>query len=249
MSRSARLRRAVGRARADERMCDETGAWGDANTVGYAVGAAGFAVVATALIQVLLRTTPRAISFFQWIMMLLVVIAVVLPLSLDASLDTRIATAVLNLVLGWTITAMVSGNASPRRRAWRRVTVTNDGSNVPPTPPTPMEPPTPPDTPDCPDGQTPDPDDPAHCLPGGGAEPIEGNGAAADPPNSSPHLAKTAWTPPRSIEACRAGALGHQRRTLASHGVLDLEGATASDLPRSPKYVGVCDHVLGDFEV
>ncbi|TDD90619.1 hypothetical protein E1202_08315 [Saccharopolyspora karakumensis] len=96
----------------------EAGAWGDASTVGYALGSAGLAVVATALLQVLLRTTPRALSFFQWIMLLLVVIAVVLPLSLDASLDTRIATAVLNLVIGWTITAMISGVAVTRRRSW-----------------------------------------------------------------------------------------------------------------------------------
>lgn len=62
--------------------------------------------MATALLQVLLHTTPRATSFFQWIMLLIVVIAVVLLLSLGASLDTRIATAVLNLVIGWTITAI-----------------------------------------------------------------------------------------------------------------------------------------------
>ncbi|MFC7343879.1 DUF6069 family protein [Saccharopolyspora griseoalba] len=96
----------------------EAGAWGDASTAGYALASAGLAILATALVQVLLRTTPRAISFFQWIMVLLVVIAVVLPLSLGASLDTRIATAVLNLVIGWTITAMISGIASPRHRAW-----------------------------------------------------------------------------------------------------------------------------------
>lgn len=96
----------------------EAGAWGDANTVGYAVGSAGLVVMATALLQVLLRTTPRATSFFPWIMALIIVIAVVLPLTLDASLDTRIATAVLNLVIGWTITAVISGVASPRRRSW-----------------------------------------------------------------------------------------------------------------------------------
>lgn len=43
----------------------EAGAWCDANTAGYALASAGLAVVATALLQVLLHTTPRATSSFN----------------------------------------------------------------------------------------------------------------------------------------------------------------------------------------
>ncbi|NUT52589.1 MAG: hypothetical protein HOV94_35680 [Saccharothrix sp.] len=87
------------------------GAWGNANTLTYALVTAAVALAATALVQLLAATTPNYTRFFNWIMMLVTAIAVVLPLSLGASLGSRIATAVLNLVLGLSITSALGGVA------------------------------------------------------------------------------------------------------------------------------------------
>ena len=91
------------------------GAWGDASTAAYAVGAAVCALIATALLHFLLATTPRATQFFGWIMVLLTIVAVVLPLSLVVEWSTKIATGLLNLVIGLAITALLS-NIAPIAR-------------------------------------------------------------------------------------------------------------------------------------
>jgi hypothetical protein len=87
------------------------GTWGGIGTAAYAVGAAVAALAATALLHLLLISTPRAKSFFVWIMLLVTAIAVVIPLSLNVDLDARLATAAGNLLIGVVITGTLSGVA------------------------------------------------------------------------------------------------------------------------------------------
>lgn len=94
------------------------GAWGNANTLTYALVSAVCAFAATGLVQLLLTTTPRAVRFFTWIMVLLTAIAVVLPLSLDVATESRVFTAVLNAAIGFSITALLSGVVGSARRRW-----------------------------------------------------------------------------------------------------------------------------------
>ena len=90
---------------------ESDGTWGDASTLWYAVLAAFAAIVATALIQVLIRTTPEPRKFFGWIIALATVIGVLVPFTTDADWDSKIATSVLNLVLGVAIGTLVSSVA------------------------------------------------------------------------------------------------------------------------------------------
>ncbi len=95
------------------------GAWGDASTGAYVLSAAGAALVATAIMHLLLLTTPRPQVFFGWIVGLATIVAVVFPFSTTAPLDQKAATALVNLVLGiaiWTLTLQVAGRAVGRRR-------------------------------------------------------------------------------------------------------------------------------------
>jgi hypothetical protein len=96
----------------------QDGAWGDASTAGYALAAAAAALVATAIMHLLLRATPRPRLFFSWIIGLATVIAVVFPFSTSAPLSQKVATAIINLVLGCAIGSLMSGVAarSIRRR-------------------------------------------------------------------------------------------------------------------------------------
>lgn len=96
------------------------GVWGDANTVTYALVAAACALAATGLMHLLLLlTTPNAVRFFCWIMVLLALIAVVLPLSLNVGVESRTFTAVLNLLVGVVITLLVCGAAASACRVER----------------------------------------------------------------------------------------------------------------------------------
>lgn len=79
------------------------GAWGGANTVTYAFSAAGVALAATALMHVLVLTTPRPRLFFGWIVALVTAISIVVPLSLPVALSNTVATAIINLVIGLSI--------------------------------------------------------------------------------------------------------------------------------------------------
>jgi hypothetical protein len=108
------------------------GAWGDVSTGMYALSAAGAALAATAIMHLLLLTTPRPQVFFGWIIGLATIIAVVFPFSTTASLSAKFATALVNLVLGiaiGTLTAQVAGRAVRRRRPSG-----NYESNPPPPP-------------------------------------------------------------------------------------------------------------------
>src|SRR5271165_5208929 len=97
----------------------QDGAWGDASTAGYAITAAAAALVATAIMHLLLLTTPRPQMFFSWIIGLATVIAVVYPFSTTAPLSQKVATAFINLVLGTAIGSLINGTAARviRRRA------------------------------------------------------------------------------------------------------------------------------------
>jgi hypothetical protein len=87
------------------------GAWGDASTARLAGLAAGAALLATALMHMLLVSTPRPGQFFTWIVALATLIAVILPFLTDAEPNTKIATAALNLSVGATIGSLVSSVA------------------------------------------------------------------------------------------------------------------------------------------
>ena len=96
----------------------QDGAWGDASTAGYATAAAA-ALAATAIMHLLLLTTPRPQMFFAWIIGLATLIAVAYPFSTTAPLSQKVATALINLVLGAAIGSLINGTAARmiRRRA------------------------------------------------------------------------------------------------------------------------------------
>jgi len=108
------------------------GAWGDASTAGYVFAAIGVALFATAIMHLLLLSTPRPRMFFNWIIALGTVIAVVFPFSTTAPLSQKFATGVVNLVLGVAIGSLV---AEVSRRATQRV-VLRGRSSRPSYPPT-----------------------------------------------------------------------------------------------------------------
>ena len=111
------------------------GAWGNASTVGYTLAAAGAALVATALLHLLLLTTPRPNVFFGWIIALGTIIAVVFPFSTTASLAEKAATAVLNLVLGIAIGFLLVSVAGRAVRVQRRRPTSDGYDSRPPRPP------------------------------------------------------------------------------------------------------------------
>jgi len=109
------------------------GAWGNASTVGYVFAAAACALVATALMWLLLISTPYPRVFFGWIIGLATLVAVVYPFSTTAPLSQKLATAVVNLILGVVIGSLiaeVSRRATRRRVLRRRV----DRPTYPPPP-------------------------------------------------------------------------------------------------------------------
>jgi hypothetical protein len=83
----------------------------------YVLSAAGAALAATALMHLLLLTTPRPQVFFGWIIALATLVAVVFPFSTTAPLTQKVATATVNLVLGIAIGTLIAGVAA---RAVRR---------------------------------------------------------------------------------------------------------------------------------
>ena len=98
------------------------GAWGNASTVGYVFAAAACALVATALMYLLLISTPYPRVFFGWIIGLATLVAVVYPFSTTAPTSQKFATAVVNLVLGVAIGSLITevSRRATRRRVVRR---------------------------------------------------------------------------------------------------------------------------------
>lgn len=99
------------------------GAWGNASTVGYTLAAAACALVATALMHLLLLSTPRPRVFFGWIVGLATLVAVVYPFSTTAPLSQKLATGFVNLILGVAIGTLIYGVSL---RATRRYLVRRD---------------------------------------------------------------------------------------------------------------------------
>ena len=90
---------------------ESKGAWESASALQYAGGALLGALLATALMHLLLTTTPRPMLFFGWIMALVAVIAGVWPFTTSADQDAKIATCVLNVVVVVAIWSLVAGSA------------------------------------------------------------------------------------------------------------------------------------------
>jgi len=97
----------------------QDGAWGNVSTGTYVLAAAGAALVATAILHLLLLTTPRPQLFFGWIIALATIVAVAFPFSTTAPLTQKVATATVNLILSFAIGTLlvgVAGRAVRRRR-------------------------------------------------------------------------------------------------------------------------------------
>jgi hypothetical protein len=84
------------------------GAYGDVHTTALMLIAAAAALAATALLHMLLLSTPRPTVFFGWIIGLGTVLAVILPFSTAAPLDAKLATSVVGLLLGIAIGSLLS---------------------------------------------------------------------------------------------------------------------------------------------
>lgn len=96
------------------------GAYGDVHTTDLVLAAAGAAIVATALVQLLMVSTPRPLVFFSWIVGLATVIVVLYPFSTAAPLSEKAATAAVDLAgpdprNGYCGSAQPAG-PDPRRR-------------------------------------------------------------------------------------------------------------------------------------
>ena len=88
------------------------GAYGDVHTTALVLVAVTASLVATALVNLLLLSTPRPLTFFSWIIGLATVLAVLVPFSTSAPLTAKVATAVVDLVLGIAIGSLINGVAA-----------------------------------------------------------------------------------------------------------------------------------------
>ncbi|GAA1901089.1 hypothetical protein GCM10009716_08720 [Streptomyces sodiiphilus] len=79
-----------------------------ATTGALALGAAGAALVATAVLQLLLIATPQPQRFLLWIVGLATTAVVLLPFTVYAEWPTRIGTAGVYLVIGIIIGSLLS---------------------------------------------------------------------------------------------------------------------------------------------
>ena len=89
----------------------EKGAWDAASAGPYALCAALGALAATALMHLLLMTTPRPTLFFGWIMLLVAAVAGVWPFTTGADLENQVATAVLNVIIVLAAWSLITGTA------------------------------------------------------------------------------------------------------------------------------------------
>ncbi len=94
----------------------EAGAFGNSATVMLCLGAAAAALAATAVVHLLLLSTPRPLAYFSWIVGLVTAAAVVLPFTYAEGLAVALAQAVIHLVIGTAIGSLVTGAASSALR-------------------------------------------------------------------------------------------------------------------------------------
>lgn len=85
--------------------------FGEDSTVQLCIIAAAAAILATALVHLLLVSTPSPLSYFGWIVGLLTVAAVVVPFLTSSSWPIKLAEAVIHLVIGIAIGGLVSNAA------------------------------------------------------------------------------------------------------------------------------------------
>ena len=112
------------------------GAYGDVGTTGLVLAAAAGALVATALVHLLMLSTPRPLTFFTWIIALATVVIVLFPFSTSAPLSEKVATAAVDLVIGFAIGSLinsVAARAIRRRRVSREYPQTTARRGGPPT--------------------------------------------------------------------------------------------------------------------
>jgi hypothetical protein len=93
------------------------GAYGDAHTTAVVLEAAAAALVATALMHLLLISTPRPVTFFGWIVGLVTVVVAIFPFSTSAPVTAKIVTAIVTLVVGIAIGSLITSVAA--RSVWR----------------------------------------------------------------------------------------------------------------------------------
>ncbi len=84
------------------------GAYGDADTTIVVFAVAGVALITTALLHLLLLTTPRPMTFFGWIIGLATLVAILFPFSTTAPLSQKFATAAVNLFIGIAIGSLLT---------------------------------------------------------------------------------------------------------------------------------------------
>jgi hypothetical protein len=82
--------------------------WWDTLTGNWAIFAALAALVATAILHVLLISTPRPMAFFRWIVGLATVAAVAWPFAAGIPTSGAIASAIINAVIGIAILSILS---------------------------------------------------------------------------------------------------------------------------------------------
>ena len=80
-----------------------------------AVGAAVAALTATALLHVLMVSTPRAATFFGWICVLATLVAALWPFTVEATAASRIGSAAIYFTVGIAIVSLLSGVAGSAR--------------------------------------------------------------------------------------------------------------------------------------
>ncbi|MEU6859439.1 DUF6069 family protein [Glycomyces sp. NPDC046736] len=97
----------------------DAGTYGDATTTTYAFGAFAVAVLATGVVHVLLLLMPRPMSFFNWIMLLVIAVGVLIPFTVSAATESQIATAALNLVIGICVMSLLNSVAGIATRGAR----------------------------------------------------------------------------------------------------------------------------------
>ncbi|MGF7123053.1 DUF6069 family protein [Rhodococcus sp. BE178] len=90
-------------------------AFGDSQVTTLAGYAAVAALLATALLHLLMISTPRAPTFFGWICMLATIAVALWPFTVYATTESKIGSSLIYLVVGIAIVTLLSGVAATAR--------------------------------------------------------------------------------------------------------------------------------------